>query len=371
MVRVFEKRVRENCYREEIERVTDWRKGIAVARSYSSSSYYLIDKDFNTLYHIACLYLKEIGGQIEGGQIERVFGGYYIVRDVHASVCRTFPGQDRDTEYDYYTYVEAVLDENGTALSKEEEKKYLDKNPIKHTMEYGEGIVECESSFYRLDTYQYLFSIPKTLKPMGFYKDGRFRVGVVSDYRDFYVLVKEKKIITVYDAQQFDFIKKLFDIYCEKDLRIEDAKKEETYRSSLKRPEGCVKVKEIEPEIIVVIDNYLSEISSTYEIYFWNFFELDENYGIYRRTYQTETHYYFVEGEWRMIDGSVAQKIGKKILEQEKNRPNFIGNITRIVTGIVLDGEIYSIFKFMCRPYGYITKDGKFDYDFDVNNIQW
>ena len=53
-------------------------------------------------------------------QIERVFGGYYIVRDVKCCGCRTFPGQDRDTEYYYCTVIYAVLDENGVILSEEE-----------------------------------------------------------------------------------------------------------------------------------------------------------------------------------------------------------------------------------------------------------
>ena len=72
-----------------------------------------------------------------------------------------------------------------------------------------------------------------------------------------------------------------------------------------------------------------------------------------------------------MIEGNKAQKIYDELFEQLFNRPNFIQDIESIAEEIVLDGETYSMFRFECRPYGFITKDGKFDYDFDVNNIQW
>ena len=72
-----------------------------------------------------------------------------------------------------------------------------------------------------------------------------------------------------------------------------------------------------------------------------------------------------------MIEGSVAQKAYEKLFEQHIKRPNFIQDVERIADEIVLEGETYSIFRFECRPYGFITKEGKFDYDFDVNNIQW
>ena len=227
MANVFETReivIDKIGWKANLERITDWRKGIAVARYYKNSikpswNYFLIDKDFNYLYKKRSWNEEEI----EGDQIERVFGGYYIVRDVKLDGCRTFPGQDRDTEYYYSTCIKEVLDENGAILSEEEKKEYLKQNPIKLTTEYGEEIVECESSFYRLDTYQYLFSIPKTLKPIGFYKDGRFRVGIVSDYRDFYMVVKDKTITTVYDDKQIKFIEKLLGI----DIEEED----NSYRS--------------------------------------------------------------------------------------------------------------------------------------------
>lgn len=379
MANVFETReivIDKIGWKANLERITDWRKGIAVARYYKNSikpswNYFLIDKDFNYLYEKRSWNEEEI----EGDQIERVFGGYYIVRDVKLDGCRTFPGQDRDTEYYYSTCIKEVLDENGVILSEEEKKKYLKQNPIKLATEYGEEIVECESSFYRLDTYQYLFSIPKTVKPIGFYKDGRFRVGIVSDYRDFYMVVKDKKITTVYDDKQIKFIEKLLGI----DIEEED----NSYRSprnkymkqefcpANKMPEGTANIKVIEPDVIVEINNYLSTLSVPYKLYGFGIYIYDENYGIKRYLFVPDTCYYYVDDEWRMIEGSVAQKAYEKIYEQHVNRPNYIQEVDRIADEIVLEGETYSLFRFKCRPYGFITKDGKFDYDFDVNNIQW
>ena len=83
------------------------------------------------------------------------------------------------------------------------------------------------------------------------------------------------------------------------------------------------------------------------------------------------TCYYLVDNEWRKIEGSTAQKVYEKIFEQKCKRPNFIKDIECIAEEIILDEEEYSMYRFECRPYGYITKDGNFDYNFDVNNIKW
>ena len=382
MINVFETREitidKTGFWKAELQRVSDWRKGIAVARYNKHSikpswKYFLIDENYNYLYE-KWSYEED---EIEGEQIERVFGGYYIVRDVRLDGCRTFPGQDRDTEYYYSTCIKDVLDESGAPLSEEEKNEYLKQSPIKQTTEYGEGIVECEHSFYKLDTYQYLFSIPKTLKPIGFYKDGRFRVGVVSDYRDFYIVVKEKQITTVFDYTQYKFLEKILGIDIEKEektyLRPHNKYTKERYRPTNKRPEETAHIKNIVPEAIVEIQKYSLKLSVPYEIYSgrgscWIY---DENYGIKRWKCVPDTEYYYVDNEWRKIEGSAAQVVFDKIFEQRCSRPNYIQDIKRIADEIVLDSETYSIFKFECRPYGFITIDGKFDYNFDVNNIKW
>ena len=383
MVNIFETRVisidkKRDSWKADLQRVSDWRKGIAVARYYKHSikpswSYFLIDKQYNYLYS-KISYNED---EIEGEQIERVFGGYYIVRDVKLIGVRTFPGQDRDTEYFFFFFFMDDLDENGKPLSEEEKKEYLKQNPIKQTTEYGEDIVECESKFYSLDTYEYLFSIPKKIKPIGFYKDGKFRVGIVSDYRDFYVVVKDKTITTVYDDKQIKFIEKLLGINIEEEdnsynsLRNKYMKPKSYYRPVKKKPEETVKIKVIEPEITVEIKNYLSSYVGPYKLNGGHIKKFDENYGTTSFRFVPQTSYYYVDDEWRMIEGSVAQKVYEKLFEQSVRRPNYIQYVDRIADEIILEGETYSIFRFKCRPYGFITKDGLFEYDFDVNNIQW
>lgn len=385
MANVFESRkivINNSLWKATLERITDWRKGIAVARYFFNSikpswKYFLIDKDYNYLYEKSSWHEDEI----EGEQIERVFGGCYIVKDVKLDDCRTFPGQDRDTEYYYSTCVKAVLDENGKVLSKEEMNNFLKQNPIKQTTDYGEGIVECESSFYRLDTYQYLFKIPKTLKPLEYYKDGRCRVSIVSDYRDFYVVVKDKIINAVYDEKQFAFIEKLLgiDIIGKEIYEYEFLKQREKFNKQnyiqyspvYKGPEETIAIKKIEPEVKVEICNYLSTLGDLYKISGHLNFVHDEIYGINRNIFEPHTCYYYVDDEWRMIEGNEAKKLYNKILEQNINRPNYIQDIEHIAEEVVLQNEVYSIFRFKCRPFGFITDDGKFEYDFDVNNIQW
>lgn len=376
MINVFETReitLDGTSWKANLERISDWRKGIAIARYYKSSqkpswNYFLIDKDYNYLLKKSSYDENEIDGE----QIERVFGGYYIIRDVKIDRCITFPGQDRDTVCYYSTCITDIVDENGHKLSNERKKEYLKANPIKQTKEYGDDIVECESSFYRLDTYQYLFSISKSLKPIGLFKDERCKVGVVSDYRDYYIVVKEREITMAFEDKQFGFIEKLLKMNKNigEEEEIQNKYSVRRYKP-VSKPAEITDIKTIEPEAIIEIQNYSLQLSGPYEMYGGGYKVLDDNYGIKRFKFMPTTCYYHIDNEWRKIEGTAAQRVYDKIFEQQCNRPNFIKDIMCIAEEIILFGEKYSIFKFECRPYGYITKDGKFDYNFDVNNIKW
>lgn len=374
MINVFETREISidgtGHWKANLQRVSDWRKGIAVARYYKRSikpswHYFLIDEDYNYLFKKSSWEEDEI----EGEQIERVFGGYYIVRDVKLDGCRTFPGQDRDTEYYYSTCIKDVIDENGTILTKDERITYLESNPIKQTTEYGDGIIQCGLSFYSLDNYQYIFDISKEIEPLGIFKDGKCKIKVISDYRDFIVIVKDKLIKHVFYAEDFIFISKLLGI----DLETwgkESLKSSHKYEPVIRKPRDITSFKVIKPEIEIKIHNYEISIFQ-YSIYGGGERYYDENYGFNRVQLFPVTQYYCVENEWRKIDEADSKPIFDKIFKQKCNRPNFIKDIEIIATDILLDGEKYSIYKFECRPYGYITKVGKLDYNFDVNNIKW
>ena len=358
-------------WKANLQRVSDWRKGIAVARYYKASikpswKYYLIDQNYNYIFSKNSFEEDEI----EGEQIERVFGGYYIVRDVKLDGCRTFPGKDRDTEYYYSTCIKDVIDENGRILTKDEKKTYLESNPIKQTTEYGNGIIQCGSSFYRLDNYQHLYDLHKEVEPLGVFKEGKCKVSVVSDYRDFVVLVKDKRIKHVFNAEDFTFISKLLGIDLETWGKESLQSSRKPYYKSVRKPNDITSFKEIKPEIEIYIHNYEIGVSS-YSIDCGGELYYDDNYGFYRTQLIPGTSYYYVEDEWRKISEADSKPIFDKIFKKDCNRPNFIKDIKIIARDILLDEEEYSLYKFECRPYGYLTKDGKFEYDFDVNNIKW
>lgn len=375
MVNIFETREitidKTGFWKADLQRVSDWRKGIAVARYYKQSikpswKYFLIDENYNFLYE-KCSHEED---EIEGEQIERVFGGYYIIRDVKLDRCRTFPGQDRDTEYYYSTCIKEVIDENGTILTKDERITYLETHPVTHTTEYGDGIVQCGTSFYGLDNYQYLFEIPKEVEPLGFFRDGKCKVKVITDYRDFIVLVKDKRITRIFNAEDFIFISKLLGIDLETWGRESLKSSHKPFYRSVKKPKDITSCKEIKPETEIRIHNYEIGVSS-YSIDCGGELYYDENYGFYRTQLIPGTSYYYVENEWRIIDEADSRPVFDKIFLQKCNRPNFIKDISIIATDILLDGEEYSIYRFECRPYGYICKNGEFEYNFDVNNIKW
>ena len=381
MVNIFETReltlgdIHKNdqtpSWKVNLQRVSDWRKGIAVARYYKQSikpswHYFLIDDDYNYFYEKSSWNEDEI----EGEQIERVFGGYYIVRDVKLDGCRTFPGQDRDTEYYYSTCIKEVIDENGTILTKDERIAYLESNPINQTTEYGDGIIQCGLSFYRLDNYQHVFDLQKEVAPLGIFREGKCKVKVITDYRDFVVLVKDKRITHVFNAEDFIFISKLLGIDLETWGKESLQSSRKPYYKSVRKPNDITSFKEIKPEIEIYIHNYEIGVSS-YSIDCGGELYYDDNYGFYRTQLIPGTSYYYVEDEWRKISEADSKPIFDKIFKKDCNRPNFIKDIKIIARDILLDEEEYSLYKFECRPYGYLTKDGKFEYDFDVNNIKW
>lgn len=106
-----------NFWSTKLYRISDWRKGLAVAM-YSSASYtnyFLVDKDYNIVFETFCSDESEIEEE-QLVQLERIFGGYYVVRSVYSHCIATYPGQDRDTLYSYSIYIKDVLDENGVSL---------------------------------------------------------------------------------------------------------------------------------------------------------------------------------------------------------------------------------------------------------------
>lgn len=98
----------------------------------------------------------------------------------------------------------------------------------------------------------------------------------------------------------------------------------------------------------------------------------NSTYGIdYLYAEHNTTTYFNTNEGWIKIEGTNGRQIDKQIQETNSKRPNYIKKIEQIREDILINDETYSIYKFECRPYGYLTKDGRLEYAFDVNNIQW
>ena len=201
--------------------------------------------------------------------------------------------------------------------------------------------------------------------------NGVCKVGVVSDYRDFIVITSDAKIVKVYEYQQLGLIIDLFNSMMNLKCH-EDVGPNENIEIKYALPEGVAvhQVKTIEAE--VEIEKYLLCFPSIYEY--------GGGPGIirYNSKYGTRKLYvihrfpgYFEDknGLWYEITKENGSKVDEQIFNNELNRPNYIKDIELIISDILLNGNKYSIYKFECRPYGYITKDGSFNYDFDVDNI--
>lgn len=349
-----------------LQRISDWRKGIAIARYNKptitpSYHYFLINTDFSVVFSTKCYDEKYVGEQII-----RTFGGYYIVYDVKRHCERTYPGQDYETEYSYSTFVKNVIDENGRVLNSDEMKSFFSANKVKRTIDYGDGIVQCGLSFYRLDDYQHLFSLSKKVEPMNTFRNGKCIVGVVSDYRDFVVAVSNKKITNVFDAKQFFQFIKIFGI------DLDRFKENRKIEAQTKIPSEATNIKVLQPTVTFEIQNYKLTLSIPYEVHgFYDDVIYDSNYGIKRFVFSPLTCYYFVNGEWEMIQDMDAKPLYDRIFELNCNMPNFIRDTELLASNISVEDVNYSLYKFECRPYGCLTKDGRFEYSFDVNNIKW
>lgn len=423
------------------EIVSEWRKGLAIGRS---KTWLCASNSYENVYVLLNekLERKKLISLDQKGCLHRSVDGRYFATEMSLFDAITYPGQDRDTTYLTTPIISYVLDEDGnyiiSAYDKgfEEVHKYIKENPIKHTIEMGEGLalyadktydissntlhdfspleyilklqkkeyprcdkyeheltnynflrydsfkntrenedgeILCGSSVYGVNKCDLLFTLPKQIEPIGKFENGVCKVGIVSDYRDFIVITTNSKIVRVYESQQLGLIVDLFNAMMNLKCR-EDVNPNEYIEIKYALPEGIAvhQVKTIEAE--VEIEKYLLRFPSSYKY--------GGGYGIIRHNskYGTQKlqviHRFpgYFEGKnglWYEITKENGGKIDEQIFNMELNRPNYIKDIELLVPDIILNGSKYSIYKFACRPYGYITKDGSFNYNFDVDNIEW
>lgn len=133
-------------------RISQFRNGIAIYyysfncnAGYNLVNSYLVDSQKNVLY-----FSQE---REFGNNLIRAFGGFYVLYGVRESVRRTFPGQDRDTEYDLYPEIRDIITEDGKVLTREERETFLMYHKILPCEEIEDGVIKCEGKLYSLHTY--------------------------------------------------------------------------------------------------------------------------------------------------------------------------------------------------------------------------
>lgn len=348
--------------------ISNRRKGIALV--HSGNVFYLIDRDNNEMLSTT-------------NTLIRIFGGYYVSLRKHRFNYRTFPGQDRDTEYETTTVIYEIYDEDGTRLNSEERESLIESMDILQIMtavEIGEDRVFFNNALYNLKDYSLITKYLKNIHLDGLFNNGYCKVRIPEDDRDFIVAVDNHKICYAFTECEFERLTKVLNLVVEEEKRIysvsQTVKKEEI--------EDKDPVFEYYPKAEFSIEKYHATAPTTiqYQSFLFQLEPLftDEdierlkapgllNYSMSCRACDYYKHNYSPSC-YLHIPYEGYKQLCESILEVNKNRPNFIKKITKLGKCNILVEE-YDMYRFECRPYGYITASGELIYDFDVNNIKW
>lgn len=362
MAQCFEILKNQNKSYHYIHRISDWRKGIAIVKEYRSSysptlTYYLIDKTHKIIYTKYCFQEE----YIEGEQIERFFGGYYIVRDSLYLGCRTHPGRDQDTEHFYSYHISNVLDENGKILDKtKQEEVLLLYNQQQKYVELGNNLVLYNQAIYKLSNYSKIEDLTKRISNVCIFNKGYSKFYVEEDFLDFYVIVNDKKILTYYRKNDFENIVKMID---------KDFLEPENKWLSI-HPEANAKIVEAIPKTENIIKKYLWGISYNGNIQ-TNFTVKKINWEIYHGEMAALTSFlgYIKDNIYYHFSNETVYTEEKKLFKYNAKIPNYIEDIEKI-KDIKFREKECQLYLFKCRPYGIVKKDGHFKYDFDISKIE-
>lgn len=348
--------------------ISNRRKGIALV--HSGNVYYLIDRDNNEMLSTT-------------NTLIRIFGGYYVSLGEHRFNYLTFPGQDRDTEYETTTVIYEIYDENGAQLNNEERESLIESMDILQVMtavEIGEDRVFFNNALYNLKDYSLIAKYPKNIHLDGLFNNGYCKVRIPEDDRSFIVAVHEHKICHVFDECAFERLIKVLNLVVEEEKSIysvsKTVKKEEI--------EDMDSVFEYYPKAEISIENYhaTAPITINYHSFLFQLEPLftDEyierlkapgliDYGMSVMACKYYKHNYS-PACYLHIPYEGYKHLCESILEVNNNRPNYIKKITKMGNCNILAKD-YEMYRFECRPYGFITTSGELIYDFDVNNIKW
>ena len=185
--------------------ISNRRKGIAIV--HCGNVFYLIDRDGNEILSTT-------------NKLIRVFGGYYVSLGEHRFNYRTFPGQDRDTEYETTTIIYDIYDENGERINSKQDAGFFKSMDILQTMtavEIGEDRVFYKNALYDLSDYSLVASFTKNIRLEGMFIDGQCKVRCPEDDRNFIVAVLGHKVWQVFDEDEFRRIVEVLNLVVEKE----------------------------------------------------------------------------------------------------------------------------------------------------------
>lgn len=352
-----------NFWSTKLYRISDWRKGLAVAM-YSSASYtnyFLVDKDYNIVFETFCSDESEIEEE-QLVQLERIFGGYYVVRSVYSHCIATYPGQDRDTLYSYSIYIKDVLDENGVSLSKEKKDIILFDLGAKEIIELGDDVIlrKIDNSIYRLSSFEFVSKLSIIPTSVSIFENGKCKLYVKNDFRDYYVIVNNGDIVKSYPKELLDEILNLVDVKLGEE------------KNSIVYPVDFNKV----PSIECLINKYLfvidSPVTSLCNIYTLNNRTIQEIKKWYHFLYNqftpdsedyTDVHRYYALYE-KELNELIDQLPTIKAMV-----PNFVEDV-QFVKNVMFYNENCKLYLFRVRPFGYLDKNGIFDYTFSIEDIK-
>ena len=344
-------------------RVSDWRKGLAVAMYSSvgckpSNSYFLIDRDYNIVYETNCSNESEINGE----QLERIFGGYYVVRSVKSHCIATYPGQDRDTLYSYSTYIKDVLDENGVSLPKEKKETVLLDLDAQEIVELGDDILlrKIDNGIYRLSSFEFIRKLSITPTYISMFERGKCKLYVKDDFRDYYVIVNKGNIEKTYPKDLFD------EILNSVDVKLNEEKNSFGNTVDFKK----------EPSILCLINKYLyvidSPITSSCDIYKLNDRTSQEIKDWYNFVYNQATpdakHYADVNRYYALYEKELNAMIDELPIIRAKV-PNFVEDV-KFVKNVMFENNSCKLYLFKVRPFGFLDKKGFLDYSFSIEDIK-
>ena len=334
---------------------------------------------------------NEIVKAYRNGRFYRIFGGYYVNLVTLNYDYLTFPGQDRETEYKQMQIIYAIYDENGSCIDINQSIDVFNKKNILQSLtaiELGEERVFFKNALYNLDDYTLVSKIKKNVIVEGVFIDGLCKVLIPDDNRDFIVAVREKRICQVYTTQEFDLLKEILKLNIKEDDLLWNISK--IVQVTDIDPESST-IDEYYPSVEVAIDKYLT-ITPTLIRNKGGLYQLDPKFNEFfikelgtgfHSLYWLDSKYYKDvrdDNRYLHIPYEGYKQLYEKLHTANDNRPNFINKVVKVGQCAILGKEnlyygdketVYDIYRFECRPYGYITTSGDLVYNFDVNNIKW